>query len=555
VNGVVMPLQLVGEVNGTRVQPSSWVVDFSSVARVDADGLVTATGTVGGEVRIRATYNEQTASATVRVNVKHVVDPGATTHAEQEQLRQATITDGTAVWTYPYDRTVFPKGLLPPTMMWNNAGAGDKYYFKLTGQYAELELFITADPPSRFSPELSHWRALTESGPGGPVDVHVARLSAGAATVVINHQWTIANGSLRGTMYHLSTSTTLGRVVRTRPGAAAPEDFLPATVQGCVECHALSADGSTMILGGDAPASTVDLVNNTALLDIQDLGKPVRNWAMAAVSPNGAVLIENNAPLSGPPGGSDGMWNARTGTKLQNTGLEGVLLDMPAFAPTGTKIAFVDHVSKTLATYDFDVANITVSNRADLVEPGADINTNKICFPSLSPDARWVAYRRGATSSCDTRSGPGNLYLASVDQPGVEIRLARLNGDNFPFAAGTRDQNLNYMPIFVPVSAGGFTWVLFTSRRTYGNLLIGPARMGDGEGVKQIWLAAIDENPRPGEDPSHPALRMPGQDFGLNLRAFLVPEPCKPAGASCEAQSECCSQNCDQLVCTPLGFN
>src|SRR5262249_24704833 len=160
-------------------------------------------------------------------------------------------------------------------------------------------------------------------------------------------------GSLRGTVYYWANS--LGRVLRIKPGAATPEDFLAAGGQtGCSTCHAVSANGSTLIIGGDINMSTWDLLSNTGELDITTVGKAVRNWAMPAISPNGKVLVENNAPLPGPPGGSDGMWDAMTAQHLTGTGLDGVFLDMPAFAPNGTKLAYVDHTAKALSVYDYD---------------------------------------------------------------------------------------------------------------------------------------------------------------------------------------------------------
>jgi hypothetical protein len=68
--------------------------------------------------------------------------------------------------------------------------------------------------------------------------------------------------------------------------------------------------------------------------------------------------------------------------------------------------------------------------------------------------------------------------------------------------------------------------------------------------VKQLWVAAIDQDPEPGQDPSHPAFRVPGQDMAtLNMRGFWALEPCKQAGDACSTGSQCCNQNCDRGVC------
>jgi hypothetical protein len=349
-------------------------------------------------------------------------------------------------------------------------------------------------------------------------------------------------------------------VVRIKPGALKPDDFLKDAVgldsqpsdNKCTTCHAVSANGSTLVMGGDYPATTIDLLTNTVVYSIVPPTSPpniaaLRRWAMPALSPNGKVLIENNAAsIPGPPGGEDGMWNTATGQKITGTGLDGIFLGMPAFAPNGTKIAYVDRTSLGLNVYDYDATTNAVQNAVGLVPAGATPNLNAIAFPSVSPDAKWIAYHRGQyPNSLDTRYGPGDLYLASVDQPGVEMPLSKINGTKETFAAGARDLSYNYEPTFAPVDAGGYAWVVFTSRRTLGNRLTGAKDV-----VKQLWVAAIDQNPQAGLDPSHPAFWVKGQDeTTLNMRGFWALDPCKQVGGACGTGSECCNQNCALGVC------
>ncbi len=561
VNGVAMPVNLTATEGGVPVSPT-WQVDLSSVAAVDGTGIVTATGNVGGSVVVTAKLNGQSATAKIDVLLKVTQNLSMVTPSQITLLSNPSGQDS-LTWAYPYDKTVFPKGILAQKMMWNGGNAGDVYRVHLTGKYIDYAFFTAADPPSRFTMDQNSWTQITESGPGGTVALEVDHLVPGqpSAKIVINHTWTIANGSMKGTVYYWSNN--LGRVLRIKPGAAMPDDFLAAAginTGPCTTCHAVSANGSTMIVGGDAIGSTFDLLNNTQVYD-QGAGQPPtdptafaarRAWAMATISPDGSTLIENNAPLPGPPGGSDGLFNTQTGAHLTGLGLDGVLLDMPAFAPDGSKIAFVNHVSGppfaagALGVYDFNSMTHQVTNPVKLVDQGA----TPIAFPSVSPDAKSIVYHRGAL---DTRTGNGDLYLASVAQPGVEIRLAALDGDSYPFAAGARDQHYNYEPTFAPVNAGGYAWVVFTSRRTWGNELTGPAEDPNtpSTAVKQIWVAAIDQTVTAGVDPSHPAFRITGQDeTSLNMRGFWALDPCKQAGTSCMNGSECCDMNCDMGTCT-----
>jgi hypothetical protein len=560
-NGASMPATFSAKLGGQEVFPQKWWVDAAAIGTVDAKGVLTATGKMGGVVKVAAEYDGKLGTASATVLFKKVVVEGNVAQLEQDLLKNAAGTDAEIVWAYPYDRTVWPRGLLGPELMWNNGGAGDYYYFHFVGPFVDVGIFTQiAQLPSSYQMQQDDWVAVSQSGQGGDVDVHVARLKAGTqtATVAIDHKWTMSKGELRGSVYYWSNN--VGAILRIKPGASAPENFLTAAgVQQpgqCSTCHTVSADGHTLVIGGDIATSTYDLVNDLQILSIPNVGKQVRNWAMPALSPDGKFLVENNAPLPGPPGGSDGMWDAKTGQKLAGTGLEGALLDMPAFSPKGHKLAFVLHTApKDLAVYEFDLAGGKVTaGPMSLVPAGGDPQLNTICFPSVSPtiatqeigEATWIVYHRGNPSSLDTRFGPGDLYVASADKPGLEIRLEQANGDLYPFAAGNRDRNLNYEPTFAPQPAGGYMWIVFTSRRTYGNRLT-----GSSGSVKQLWMAAIDLVVQPGKDPSHPPFWLPGQDPNvLNMRGYWALDPCIQVGNMCKNDEECCDgAKCENGVC------
>jgi len=64
---------------------------------------------------------------------------------------------------------------------------------------------------------------------------------------------------------------------------------------------------------------------------------------------------------------------------------------------------------------------------------------------------------------------------------------------------------------------------------------------------KQLWVTAIDANPQPGVDPSHPAFWLPGQELGnQNMRGEWALSPCKQVGEECSAGYECCDGYCIQ---------
>ncbi|MCA9661864.1 MAG: PD40 domain-containing protein, partial [Myxococcales bacterium] len=517
-NGVSETVDFDALYGGESVM-ASWNLGTPGLANIDPNGLAGGLGAKGGSTDVTAIYAGTSAVGTLNVILTEIVEPGEPLDpTDKELLLGADELDGEIAWLYPYDRMVYPIDLRAPEMMWDGGGVDDKYLIRLHNDYLDVQVFLKADPPSRFLIDPALWQKVTATVAGGDVNLTVARLKSGeqAAKIVIDHSWKIANGALDGSVYYWANN--LGRVLRINPGADAPEDFLADGGQnGCSTCHSVSADGNTMIIGGDISPSTWDLSNNVQVLSLPDVGKPVRNWAMPAISPDGKVVVENAAPLPGPPGGSDGMWNAITGAKLENTGLEGIQLNMPAFSPEGSLIAAVDHNTLGLVYYLYDAVNVVATGPIPLVDAGADPALNGITFPSVSPDGKWIVYHRGQyPNSLDTRLSRADLYLASVDEPGVEYRLENVNGDVYPFPAGERDHSYNYEPTFAPLSSGGYSWVVFTSRRTYGNRLT-----GGSNSVKQLWVFAIDQNPEPGKEPSHAAFWLPGQALEtLNMRGF-----------------------------------
>jgi hypothetical protein len=112
---------------------------------------------------------------------------------------------------------------------------------------------------------------------------------------------------------------------------------------------------------------------------------------------------------------------------------------------------------------------------------------------------------------------------------------------------GARDENKNYEPTTTPVASGGYFWVMFTSRRTYGNTLV-----GDPSQTKRIWAAAVDINAPAGVDPSHPAFFVAGQSQTGNSRGFWALDPCKSDGSDCASGDECCSGFCNPTGDPPM---
>jgi hypothetical protein len=149
----------------------------------------------------------------------------------------------------------------------------------------------------------------------------------------------------------------------------------------------------------------------------------------------------------------------------------------------------------------------------------------------------------------------GNSYLPSLATPvSIACNDAAGNQVGSTNANHADDVHMNYEPTVNPVASGGYAWVIFTSRRMYGNEITLPPFCSDPRGVdlmqnitpKKLWVAAIDLNAAPGTDASHPAFYLPAQELlAGNSRAFWVLDPCRADGNGCDSGDECCNGYCE----------
>jgi len=194
-----------------------------------------------------------------------------------------------------------------------------------------------------------------------------------------------------------------------------------------------------------------------------------------------------------------------------------------------------------------------------------DIVTDTTLYPSwpqFTPDSTSVIYHDDTNSDFATWSGDkADLMIVDVATKKT-AKLLALDGMTtstttyLPY--GATETLLNYEPTVLPVAVGGYFWVVFTSRRYYGNMMT-PTNQPDpwsSTPRKKLWVAAIDINGTPGTDSSHPAFYLPGQEFQAgNMRGFWALDPCEANGTTCVTADECCGGYCRDTssgkVCVP----
>jgi hypothetical protein len=637
---VNMPVAFTASYSGKQVA-ATWLFDRGELGDVASTGVFTANGKNVGEGTLTARFGSREGTAKIKVVIAQTqngaptgVDAGGggfggaggvggeplggpVDAANLAKLKGAATAPANAAelgFLYPYDGTVWPRGLLPPLLMWQSTHEADAVWVKLSqGNYTYEGTFSYAGlaagkPRRRVRLEDGAWRASTQGNQGDPLIVQVKILASdGKVYGPITRSWKIAAGVLKGTVYYNSYDSMIttgggaatGGVIAIKPRSPDPVLAVPSQAGKCHVCHELSADGSTLWAQDSVGAGDKQYAQGASY----DLTKPAsarivypgvtnaaddRKFVWSAPYPDGSFALASSRFAREAYTQSDSKLFARAdGSEVVSTGLSGVIASAvtPTFSPDGRKLAFnfwtgngLGGVTKgdghSLAAFDFTCGAPAGSTKCANAGPYAFSNLREIfrdaatypSWPTFLPDGKAVVFNNQlARGTCSAEAAdPNSLYNCHLttwfsakaalwiakDAATKDARsLANANGVGLPTNTDHPDDSqLNYQPTVNPVPSGGYYWVVFTSRRIYGNLLDGAPWGADGQGggpQKKLWVAAIDINAPAGTEPSHPAFYLPGQELGAgNSRGFWVVDPCKSNGNSCETGDECCNGFC-----------
>lgn len=521
----------------------TWKYDRPDLASIgDQSGTFTASGLSGGKGNVTfdgaGPLPEASTSATVKLVFNS--NPANVPQEVKDLFGMAVDPDPSMVLLYPYDKTVFPRGLAGPVIQWNGGNPNDIYYVHAYNEFFEFEGYQAVPPPSRFSfPTMPDdvWLKLTAST-AGPVNVDIARYDGNKAYMAKKQTWTIAPANLTGAVYYWEVNN--GKVVRLTIGDTGPEQFVQSN--RCTACHSVSKDGSRIVAsfdGGWSPWTTIDSATGAVLYSAETAS------GFQAISPNGSHVIWGQSDGSGVLRLS-AYNNKQFSASLTTPGGAAV---HPVWAGDGVRVAlaqrtngnWLDFTVSSLWLTEVDLMNNAFNNTKKIVDPTPPLSTTT--FPTFSPDSQWIAFMRA--NQARTRGAVAEVWLTNLDGSAI-TRLDQANGKGI--IEPGQDQT-SYEPTFLPVSVGGYYWLIIGSERKYGNTLVdtNPASRR-----KQLWVTAIDANIQPGVDPSHPAFWLPGQELNnSNMRGEWALSPCKQLGEGCNAGFDCCDGFCygEPAVC------
>ena len=654
-NGTIqtMPVAFTASSGGHPVD-AAWSIDHGELGAISSVGVFQASGSAAGPGTITAQYGNSLATTTVTVQILAIRSGGPTAAADggvggfggvggegPGGPADAGSFAGAATapaspqefgFLYPYDHTVWPRGLLAPLLQWQTTHTAQSVFihlkqadYEFKGYYA-FAAALTGVQRMRQPIDEQAWDQATHSNQGDPLHVEVTIAAADGVFGPIAEDWTIAPAILQGTVYYGSYNTALnqesgnavtGAVLAIQPGGTSPTLAVPSLYGHCHVCHEVSANGSTLFTNDDIHdwgfGASYDLTKGAALdtrwdstngnvngLGYNDL---VGRLTYSGVYPDGTFALANSQDDFHSFGGSSDLFSRDTLLAIPSNGFTSIVDQAvtPAFSPDGRRVSFNFWQARSGADAGVDAGNgrsldvMDFSCGADAGSvacaspPYAFSNLREIYrdanryagWPSFTPDGNTVIFQ--STISPSTEGSPLNTYMsataelmiadARVPSQFSPQRLCALNGFRsdcqtpyLPVVTNhPNDTIYNYEPTVNPVATGGYYWVVFTTRRAYGNVAQGDPYESnsyspiDHPTTKKLWIAAIDEKATAGVDPSHPAFYLPGQELNAgNMRGYFVVAPCLPDGSACTTGDQCCNGFCRKpsdggaLACTPV---
>ena len=628
-----------------------WQLDRGDIGTItpgpSETGTFVPSGNVGGAVNLTAFYGAQILKRAITVKITGQQNGATAGQSSQVATTLADLTAGggiggvggeglgagvtdaatlaalaapagngstqNLVQLYPYDKTVWPRGILAPLLQWRWATddadairielASQSGSYAWTGTFAKPAILTTTGGKfARHPIPQDVWAAATSSAGGADnLTVKLTIAKAGIAYGPIVQTWTVAAARLSGTIYYNSYGTNLaknfggavggdhrfgGAVLSIRVGDQGPK--LVAGGDGndaqCRVCHSVAGGGSRLIVQkGDNYAATSNYTlaaNGTATESAL-----TSNNEFAAITHDGSKMLTADGTLRALPDDATPLPSSGLTTITSNIGPAAFSIDstLVAFNANGAPLA---NPKKKLGVMKFNAATGAFSDFLAVVDDSAEAVDVRPGWPAFTPDGKSVVFHHqsvagidgNSASALNTRKGAkAQIHLASTTATGFK-KLEALNGVG---AGGTSylpkldtpstvtctgdgsnvssdadhadDTNLNYEPTVNPVSSGGYAWVVFTSRRMYGNVATIPPFCSDPRGVdlisnittKKLWVAAIDLNAPAGTDASHPGFYLPAQELlAGNARGFWVQDPCRADGNGCESGDQCCNGYC-----------
>lgn len=518
-----------------------WAIEDPRLGEVD-QGIVTVAASQGGTTSVRAVLEAVEASAELDVFLDVVaVEPG--TRSDASDLFPMDMTGDVQTSTaiaiiYPAAETVFPSNIRGVLHQWRAALTDAVFEVRFESSLARVRIY-TRERSLQLDGDRRGWIARTHAGRSVTLTIRAtSRSDPGPVFRSDARVFSYSRAELEGLAYYWSTAG--GGLVRATLESVRGSR-LPILDSECAGCHSVSKDGRRLAFGdADGTLRIVDL--DTGGQIYPDDENEERRFGWGTFSPDGRrYLFSREGQLR--------LLDLETGTTDElslSDGLRATQLDwspdgrfvVAAVAPEEVHTKRLSGTGLARLVIDRDV----ITSVDILVASEGENDT--LFAPSISIDGHYVAYARAAGDSKDNPDT--ELWLVASDGRSSPVLLTRLNREIGIGGPATRTANT--MPTWAPTTDPTVQWLVFSSSRDYGDVVVGGRR-------DQLWGAAIDlDRIASGADPSFPAFWLPFQDpTESNHRAtWVIPGgACVPLPEICDGRDDDCDMVTDNDCCEP----
>ena len=362
-------------------------------------------------------------------------------------------------FVYPFDETLFPADLAPPTFRWSG-GPADCQIWRITLSFLDDETSVTAVVHQRqWCPDPPTWEAIKRRSSSGPAQAVVAALDlSNPAQPVGQASLTFATSTyaVEAPIFYRDVNLPFVEAVKDpsdirwrfgRVSSLDPPPVVMGNLPVCGNCHSFSADGR--VLGMD-----VDYANSKGSYVIT-----ATSPAMALL-PRDIITWDNFQPEDGEltfgllsQVSPDGQWVVST------------VKDKSVFVPR-PDLAF----SQLFFPIKGILASYHRATRAFAALPGADDPAFVQSNPAWSPDGRTLVFARAPAYDLSTSSGQGRVLLTPEecreflkDERPFRFDLYRISfndgrgGRAEPLEGASGDGRSNFFPKYSPDGR----WIIF----------------------------------------------------------------------------------------------
>ncbi len=294
------------------VASPAWSLERFDSATLDESGLFSVFSGVAGPVDVGAYLGDFFDGTTVDVLVD-VLETDLAPSGAVESFEEDVHSADSLTFLYPYADTVFPLGVAPPLVQYDDGGSSASAV-KLTLRYPsdgdpvfEWATIVSESSPPRVTIPEYAWNAFERTAKTNEASIVLQRIVDNTLKGEVARTIRFAEAPLRGKIYYTQYARNGGtRLMIADPGSSDPAYDAFGTSNGCPVCHSVSANGRALVTsdrGWSSQGGVSEILDSGLLNSLADHpgdsqyrqdADDWRGFAWAPLTPNGTFALTAN---------------------------------------------------------------------------------------------------------------------------------------------------------------------------------------------------------------------------------------------------------------------